>query len=122
MIQSRIIITLVFPFRSLRIVVYLTLAVIRRLPSHIIDYIIAPLQTLLYLLREIESTQWALSLDLEPLQATLCVEVVLGIAREDYDILIRGKGYQTNGAVWHLTVFLLVLGVGHVLQTGHVPL
>lgn len=65
----------------------------------------------MYLLCEIEPTKGTFSFDLEPLQPTLRMEVVLGIAIEDYDFFFRGERDQTNDTVRHLRIFLLVLRV-----------
>ena len=86
------------------------------------DDIVALLHALVDLLSEVKAAQWALSLDLEPLDAAFSMKVVLLIAGEGHYLVVRAEGDQTNRAVWHVRVLLLILLVSHLLQTAHVAL
>ena len=74
------------------------------------------------ILREVSATQWTFSLNIEPLNSTLLVEVVLHIAREHKKFVIRHKVDQTDRAVWHVVIFLLVLFVAHMHQALNIAL
>ena len=109
-------------FWAFVVLVDLTLTFVDSLPSDIIDNVIASTHALVYLLCEIESTEGTLGFDLEPFKPTLCMDVVLSVAIENYNFFFRREGDQTNDAVRHLRIFLLVLSMRQVLQTCDVPL
>ena len=86
------------------------------------DNVIVLLDALVDLLSEVKAAQWAFRLDFKPLDATFSMKVVLLIAGEGHDLVVRAEGDQTNCAIWHIRVLLLVLLVTHLLQAAHVAL
>ena len=67
------------------------------------------------LLGEIGSAQWTLCLYLKPLNAALMVKIMLFITREDNDLIVGLEIDQAYRAVWHLSIFVWVVFVAHVL-------
>ena len=50
------------------------------------------------------------------------MEVVLLIAREHNNLVVRNKVDQADGAVWHISVLLLIFCVTHMLQALDIAL
>ena len=92
------------------------------MPGDIRNDIVALLHALVDLLSEVKAAQWAFSLDFEPLDAAFSMKVVLLIAGEGHDLVVRTEGDQTDCAVWHIRVLFRILLVSHLLQAAHVAL
>ena len=95
--------------------------VVNGLSSDITPDIIPLLGKVTDLFGEVISAEGTLSFDLEPLLATLFVEVVLGVARKHHDLVLWSERDQADRTVWHILIFLLVLGMGQQLETVDVP-
>ena len=74
------------------------------------------------LLSEVKSAQWAFRLDFEPLHAAFSMKVVLLIAGEGHNLVVRAESDQTNCAIRHIWILLLILLVTHLLQAADVAL
>ena len=98
------------------------IAIIDCLSCHVINYVVAVGDVLVDLFSEVVAAQRTLSLDFEPLVGALRVEVVLRVAREGHNIVLRDKRDEANGTVWHIWVLLIVIAVLLLLQTRDVAL
>lgn len=86
-----------------------------------IDEVIA-LPELEDLVLKVKAAQRTLSLDLEPLDSALVVEVVLFIAFKSHYLVCWTKINQADGAAWHVWIFVWVVRIAHALQALHVAL
>jgi len=90
------------------IILAIVLTFIDCLASQIAIDILLMTDELVDLLSEISSTQRAFCFDFEPFLSTLFVEVVLGVAFENHELVLFGKSEQADWAVRHIKIFLLV--------------
>ena len=87
----------------------------------LIDEIIA-LPELEDLVLKVKAAQWTLSLDFQPLDSALVVEVVLFITFKGHYLVCWAKIDQADRTTWHVWIFVRVVCIAHALQTLHVAL
>lgn len=92
------------------------------LARHIVDDVSITRHVLVDFGGEVAAAQRTLRFNLEPVLPALHVEVVLRVAAEHNDLVLRCKRDQADRAVGHLAVLLLVVLMRHVRQTLQVPL
>ena len=79
------------------------------IPRSASDQITSPLRNeLLDFHTEVIATQGAFCLDFEPFAAAFEMEVVLRIAFEDYDLILRLEMFEADGALGHIFILILV--------------
>lgn len=90
--------------------------------GHVVHNVVVGLDVLVDLRTEVESAQWTLCFDLEPLYTTRLVEVVLLVAGENDNLVVGAEVDEAYDAVGHARVLLLVFLVTHLLQTLRIAL